>query len=62
MFEIGIIGDQRCRLQIADLIGLLDRRHDRHRCVKGWHAFRVKPASVEFRAASSQRLTGVDRV
>lgn len=45
-FEIGIIGDQRRRLQIADLIGFFERRHDRQRCVKGRHAFRVKPASV----------------
>lgn len=28
IFNIGIVGDQRRRLQIADLIGLLRGRHD----------------------------------
>ncbi len=58
--NIGVVGDKRGRLQRADLIGLTQRGHRRERSVKRRHSLRIEAASVEFRAAAEQGLTGVN--
>lgn len=52
VLDVSVVGHQRCRLQVADLICLPQSRHDRQGCVEGRRPLPVEPTAIEFRAAT----------
>lgn len=47
VLHVRIVGNECCRLQVADLIGFPQRCHDRQRRIERRHTPRVEPAAIK---------------
>jgi hypothetical protein len=59
---VSFIGDERRRLQRADLMGFAQRGHDGQRRVERRNAFGIEAPPIKLRAPARKRLAGVNRV
>ena len=60
--NVGLVGDQRGRLERPDLVGFAECGHRRQRRIERGRSLGIEAASVHFSAAAGQRLAGKDGV